>query len=245
MKKIRPLYTMPYTRSRRNFGRFRRRRYANNYYRSTRVGAPLGRAPRWRRRQRVGQNLTRNVFWFKLTGEIRPLGGALAGEIFQRFLPNQVTLSNQFDRFAYLYEQFKVLKMVVKFFPANVGAENISTVAILPNFQRGNVLTYVEQPPIAVAPPGTLQSVMSLPSARIHQPRRMVKRYIDRPRGGRTNVWTLIDHVVGTGAPAFQPEAWTSQIRIFGNNWIADTTQPVYFYEQYFKVVFRSRYTAA
>lgn len=232
---------------RRNFRRFRRRYggYRRRYRRTT--GAPLGHAPRWRRGQRVGQNLTRNVFWFKLTGEIRPLAPPNSGRIFQRFLPNQVTLNNQFDRYAYLYEQFKVLQMNVKFFPANVGAEQISTVAILPNYQRGNVITYVEQAPIAIAPPppgASLNAVMSLPSARIHQPRSLIKRWINRPRGGRYLDWTYIDHVVGTGAPAFQPEAWDSQIRIIGNNWIAETTQPVFFYEQYFKVIFRARYNA-
>lgn len=232
---------MPYTvRIRRKFGRFRRRFAARR-----RVGAPLGRAPKWKRRMRVGQNLTCNVFWFKITGQINTLGGPNTGIVFQRFLPNQITLNSQFDRYGWLYEQFKVLQMNVKFFPANVGAEQVSTIAALPNYIRGNILTYTEQAPIAANPPTNIGSVMSLPSARIHQPRSLIKRWINRPRGGRYLDWTLIDHVAATGAPAFQTEAFDSQIRIYGNNWINDTTVPVYFYEQYFKVIFRSRYTVA
>lgn len=227
---------MPYTRyARRNFGRFRRRR---RYGR--RVGAPLGRAPRWGRRMRVAQGLTRNVFWFKVTGGV-PSGAA--GRIFQRYAPNQITFSTQFNRYGYLYESYKILKMIVKFYPANVGAEHIQGPApILGQFERGNILTYIDQPPIAAAAPANINEVMSLPSSRIAQPRRFIKRYINRPRGGRTNVWPLIDHVAGTGAPAFQADPWDTEIRIFGDNFAAAGTQPFFFYEQLFKCVFRSRY---
>lgn len=222
---------MPY--QRRRFNRFRRR------YPGRRTGAPMGRAPRWRRPQRVAQGLTRNVFWFKVTGGI--YAGA-AGRIFQRFSPNQVTFATQFNRYGYLYEQFKVLQMKLKFYPANVGGEEIGAPLTGPAFYRGNLITYVDQPPIAAVAPTAINEVMSLPSSRVHQPRRFIKRYINRPRGGRFADWTLIDHIAGTGAPAFQNEKWVSEIRMFGDNFASNANNPYFFFEQYFKVLFRSRY---
>ena len=232
------IFHMPYTRRPHYRRKFQGR---NRRWGGRRVGAHLGYAPRWHRKQRVNQGLTRNVFWFKTTGGIVSAPGGL---IFQRFAPNQVTLNNQFTRYAYLYEQFKVIKMIVKFFPANVGAEQLSLApAVLPPFQRGNICTYVDQPPIAVAPPANINDVLSLPSCRLAQPRRFIKRWINRPRGGRFLDWTLIDHVTPGGAPAFNPESWTSEVRLYGDNFTPSSSpHDFFFYEQLFKVVFRSRY---
>lgn len=230
---------MPYTR--RHFGRFRRR-YGGNRRRTHRVGAPLGRMPRWGRRQRVAQGLTRNVFWFKRTGPIEVLPN---GTMSQRFSANQASLTSSFQNYARSYEQFKVLKVVLKLYPASVGSESISTAW----FHRGNTVSYIDQPPIAAAPPLSINEVMSLPSSRLFQPRSFHKRYMNRPRGGLTNRWPLIDHDA-QGNPVTQTESWESEIRLYGDNFGAgpgpqgQTIPPYFFYEQYFKVLFRARYTS-
>ena len=227
---------MPYRR--RTFNRFRRRTYRRRY--GNRVGASLGRT-RWTRNRRVAQGLTRNVFWFKRTGPVEVLPN---GTIAQRFSANQATLTNGFQNFARSYEQYKVLKMVLKLFPASVGSEGVNPAL----FHRGNSVTYVDQPPIAAAPPGSINEVMSLPSARLFQPRSFHKRFINRPRGGLTNRWPLIDHDAA-GNPVTQSESWESEIRVYGDNFApgplpGGVQMPPYFFtEQYFKVVFRSRYT--
>lgn len=229
---------MPYPR--RSFGRFRRRRYGR---RPMVPGAPIGRAPRWKRRQRVAQNLTRNVFWFKETGPIEVTPG---GTIFQRYAPSQVTALESFQNYARSYEAYKVLKMVVKWYPASVGSE-----AVNPDlFHRGNVVTYIDQPPITAAPPTAINDVMSLPSARLCAPRRAMRRFVNRPRGGVTNVWPLIDHIIPSGNPAPQPDPWLTQVHIFGDNFGSGPfpgtppipPPPYYFVEIWWKVVFRSRY---
>lgn len=224
---------------------FRRTRYKRKrHYRPlARTGAPLGRAPRWGRRQRVNQNLTRNVFWFKVTGAIEV--NAANGIVFQRFAPTGVVLSSAFMNFARSYEQYKTLKMIVKLFPASVGSEGINP----QHFHRGNVCTYVDQPPIAAAAPAAINEVMDLPSCRIQQPRRFSTRYINRPKGGKTNVWPQIDHDVATGAPLVNDDTWISQINLFGDNFApgplpgGEAMPPYYFFETLYKVVFRSRYT--
>lgn len=230
---------MPYVRRKFNF---RRRPRTNRNYNNTRVGAPLGHAPRWRRRQRVAQNLTRNVFWFKETGPIEVLP---SGVIFQRYAPSAVISVPAFTRYAYSYEQYKVLKMVVKWYPASVGSESVNPDV----FHRGNVVTYIDQPPIEIAAPSSINQVMSRPSARLCQPRRFMKRYIDRPRGGRYQDWGRIEHIVPGGAPAVPPDTWDTQIKIYGDNFGAGPLPgggpppPYYFVEIWWKVLFRSRYT--
>lgn len=230
---------MPFTRRRRF--RARRRPYTRRVARVP--GAPLGRVPRWGHRMRVGQNLTRNVFWFKTTGPIEV--DPATGRIFQRFAPTGVVLSPAFMNFARSYEQYKVLKVIVRFFPASVGSEGINP----EHFHRGNVCTYIDQPPISATPPTAIDEVMNLPSCRIQQPRRFTSRYMNRPRGGRTNVWPLIDHVAPGGAPAVNDDTWISQVNLFGDNFAPGplpggvTMPPYYFYEVLYKVVFRGRYT--
>lgn len=233
-----PTYIMVYTR--RRFHR-RGRRPA---YRRTTVGAPLGRAPRWGRMQRRNQNLTRNVFWFKTTGGIL-VEDAPSSLIHFRAGSQGVATNNGFQNFARSYEQYKVLKIIVKFFPASVGSESVNP----NNFHRGNIVTWVDQPPESIANPSNIQQVMGLPSAKIHQPRSFMKRYINRPRGARENRWALIDRqLTPPHDPIIQLDSWGTQIKLFGDNFGSGPLPsglpppPYYFYEVLYKVVFRARY---
>lgn len=221
------------------------RRYTkkyNNKKRGYRTGATLNKTL-WTRKKRVNQNLTRNVFWFKETGPLQvQTTGANQGEIFQRYAPSQVATVQAFVRFAYSYEQYKVLKMVVKWIPASVGSEAVNPEI----FHRGNICTWIDQPPIEVNPPNGINDVMSRPSCKLHQPRRTMIRWMNRPRGGRFLDWGRIEHTQG-GAPGIPQDSWDSQIKIYGDNFGFGNAQidvtPYYYVEIWYKVIFRSRYT--
>lgn len=225
---------------RRTYRHYRRRRFRRRP--TTRaVGAPLGKAPTWRRPQRVAQNLTRNVFWFKETGPIEVLQN---GTITKRVTPQQVSSLSAFQNYARSYEQFKVLKVVVKYIPASVGSESVNPQL----YHRGNVVTWIDQPPLAAAAPSSINEIMSMPSSRLHQPRSSMKRWINRPRGGRYLDWTHIDHD-NAGDPAVELETWDSTVNLYGDNFGIGpfpgqaTTPPYYFVEIWWKVLFRVRYT--
>lgn len=227
---------MPYRRT-----GYRRNNRRRRPYRRTTVGAPLGRMPRWGRSMRVAQNLTRNVFWFKSTGPVEVLGN---GTINLSANASQVSGTQAFQNFARSFEQYKVLKVVLKLIPASVGSESISTTW----FHRGNAVTWVDQPPLQTNPPAGINQVMSLPSARLFQPRRFHKRYMNRPKGGLTNLWGTIQHTAGV--PIIGPDSWLTTIKLYGDNFgpgpgpQGQTIPPYFFFEQYFKVVFRSRFTS-
>lgn len=215
--------------------RFRRR--------NRRVGAPLRRAPNWGRMMRVSQSLTRNVFWFKETGPIQltnPGTNNDNGEIYSTYQPSDVTSNADFLNFARAFEQYKVLKVIVKLYPASIGSESVN-----PNvFRRGNIVSYIDQPPLG-GQPDSINDAMGLPSAKLFQPRRFHKRFMNRPRGGNTFSWILINHT-STGAPAPLFDSWNTEIKIYGDNFgtgPAGTDQPYYFYEVLYKVIFRSRYS--
>lgn len=232
---------MPFA-ARRPRNRPRRRR--RNYGRKP--GAPLGRAPRWNLPMRVSQGLTRNVFCFKATGAV-PVSGTdtQLGRIYEVTKPNDVLEIEAFTRFAWSFEQYKVLKVVMKWFPASVGSESVNPTL----FHRGNLVSWVDQPPLMADTPVGINEIMSLPTARIQQPRRFFKRFINRPRGGRYLDWSPIQHILPGGAPAPTEDKWNTQIKCYGDNFGAGdpsppmTKPPYFFFENLFKVVFRARHT--
>lgn len=236
---------MPYFR-RRRFGGFRRkfkRRGFGNY------GPPM-RRPKWTRRRRVAQNLTREVRWFKGVG-------ALNTETPQGWLrftmaPNQGGFTNieqaiQFTKFGSIWEEYKVLKMIARFTPSHVGSESIvddgaqPATNWAPRFYRGNVVTWCD-PQGDSAGITNIISVMGKPSARIHQPRHFIKRWLDRPRSGYPTWGTLNQN--GT---INAPDPWNGSIRLFGEGFtppqVANPNLQVYYYvEILYKVMFRSRH---
>lgn len=129
--------------------------------------------------------------------------------------------------------------MIVRIFPAAVGSETASPAG----YHRGNMITWVDQPPLTIGAPSSFTQVMSLPSARIAQPRGFVKRWISRPRGGRTADWTPIDHNQITGDPTFTPDQFTTQIRVYGLNFATGVPAPYFYTQTVFKVIFRLRFS--
>jgi len=195
-----------------------------------------------RRPKQLAQNLSKNVFWFKTTGAISV--DSSTGFLNKSWAPHQVTLVSGFLNYTRSYEAYKVLTMIVKIFPASVGSESVHPSL----FQRGNVCTWVDQPPLLPGTPESINEVLGLPSAKLTQPRSNIKRWVNRTRGAKPNQWGLIDHDQ-QGDPAITTETWLTSIKLFGDNFgkgPIDTgvpAPPYYFYEQYFKVLFRSRYS--
>lgn len=217
---------------RRNFGRTRRR-----HYRRRRVGTT--RFPR--RRNRYNQNLSTSSMWFKTCGDIT--ANPANDTCYLRTNPNAVFPIPSFVNVCRGYEQYKVVRVVVKFYPAFVGSE--TTTAAPNGYRRGNVVTYIDQPPLNGQPsPGTIATLMGWPSAKLHQTRATIKRWMNRPSGGRYLDWAFITHPTALGLPVVAPDTWDSEIVLFGDDFSTSpqSSKPYFFVEAMFKVVFRSRY---
>lgn len=228
---------MPW-RHRRNFRAARRRPTYRRRY-GVRVGAPLTRT-KWTRRKRVQQNLTRSVYWFK---NVITIQSNLNGNFRSVFSPGDVVGASDWLNFGTIFNEFKVLKMIVKFFPASVGSESLQEAnapASVPGreatFKRGDVITWVDQGVPVV--PGAITDIINKSSAMLVQPRRFHKRYVNRARGYPT--WGALND---NGSIAIQ-DPWDSKIQIFGENFTpiqSPGTQIWYYCQIMWKVLFRGR----
>ena len=237
---------MAFRRRRFNFRRRFRRRYGNPY------GAPV-RRPRWNRRKRVAQNLTREVRWFKSAQSIQTVNNP-SGQIRDVTRTNNLTVDDliQFQKFGTIWEQYKVLKLMVKFYPVNNGGESLQSGAAIgtfaPRFFKGTVVTWCDPTPPADPGPSDILVTMGKPSARIASGNRFIKRWIDRPRSGFPEWGTLGGN--GVINPA-SPDSWVGSIYLFGENFTGanpavtappNMDQPTYYYKEVLmKIMFRSR----
>lgn len=201
------------------------------------------------RNYKRGQNLTKNVYWFKTCGDIKAVD---PGTIFLRISANDTYPIPSFVNECRNWSQYKVLKVIIKAIPAYVGSETF-TVASPPGgaYRRGNCISYIVQANQASAVPsqpteGNIANILGYPSAKLHQPRATVKRWMNRTSGGRYADWAFINHPTPLGEPSIDTDVWNSEIRIFGDGFgvgnDALNNKPYYFVEYYFKVVFRSRW---
>ena len=134
---------------------------------------------------------------------------------------------------------------MVKFYPAHVGSESIvdddQAGTWAPRFYRGNLVTWCDPQADSTGVTNILD-VMGKPSAKIHNPRHFVKRWIDRPRSGFPT-WGKTDPA---GQIAVQ-DSWQGMIRLFGQGF-TPTTQShpqfttFYYAEVLYKILFRSRH---
>jgi len=223
---------------------YKKRGYSKRYRkRGTKTGAPLTRN-KWTRSKRVGQNLTRDVRWFK---SVRTITSNDNGNFRQIYQPGDITDCFDWAKWASIWEEYKVLQVVVKFLPSAVGSESLQEApnpATVPGnqatFKRGNAVTWVDQGELDV--PGGLQAIQRIivrPSARLISTRRYHKRYINRPNGNPS--WGRLDP---DGTIAINDEWVDSRIQIFGENFTplsAAGGQNWYYVMIAFKVIFRGR----
>lgn len=217
--------------------KFRRKRRGGG----RRMAAPLTR-PVWTRSRRVAQNLTRDCRWFKYIDTI----ATVTPQGWLRYRLNPGTAPDleqyiQFQKYASLFEEYKILKMTALFIPAHVGSESLTTDSsgtLQPTFIRGNVVTWVD-PQGDSGPVSNMITVMGRPSARLHDPRKKIRISLDRPPSGYPTWGRLSPAGLVT-----VPDTWSGEIRMFGQGFMppSGTNIPAYYYViTYYKILFRSR----
>lgn len=200
---------MPYNRTYR-----RRFRYARRYRKRTTHPSGFATRPRMMpkslARKRFNQVSTK-VFWFKDNGQIQNnIGG-----FYQRNFVTQDIISpipQGFASVTNLYDEYKVLAMKIKFFPANVGIEPDSSLFASAGLLRGDAIVWSDQRPDN-NPPATISSIsdkINQASCRMLNPRRPYTRTIYRSTGNPD--WA------GTAVLSNTPDSWNGVISIFGQN---------------------------
>lgn len=188
--------------------------------------------------KRANQVSTR-VFWFKQNGQLHT---DFAGNINFRWRtmamldnPAPVGVDNVFA----LYDQYKILALKVKFFPAFVGNE--PDFAVLPGggLFRGDTIVWSDQrfDPNAQVPT-TISQVINNASAKMINSRRPYARALYRSRGNPE--WGSCQQ------PTNDPDTWDASIEILGNNYRPAATptatpQVFWYYTIQWKIIVRGR----
>lgn len=142
-----------------------------------------------------------------------------------------------FLRCSRLYAEYKILSIKLNLYPANVGTEdNLPGVSVNP-WQRGNVVTYIEQSlSQSQQLPTTINQVMNLGSAMMTVPRRRHTRILYRPKGYPE--WGQCDSDIPQSQWRLDP--WWGSI-FWLLNGSTPGGPPVSFYKVTYKVIFRGR----
>lgn len=211
--------------------RFRRRRRHNPMATATRM---MTKSYAFKRHNQVATK----VFWFKLAGltNVDQAGSNLA--IFRTRGINGTTVPVGKQEVFSLYDQFKVLAMRVRWFPANVGTEPGSGVAgpLQPYMARGNQVVWSDQRVDATLQvPQFVTEVINNASARMINPRRPYTRVIYRPKGV-PNWGSCVDY-------STTPDSWNGAVyQLINDATPAGTSgRPVWFYTLTYKVLVRGR----
>lgn len=219
--------------------RFRRRRPYGRLNRYGKIGSMS--------RFRSNQSQTYKTFWFNDSGTVPASVGN--GVISQRFGANRLILIEAFKSASYLYEQYRVIRIVLTLYPSgNSSAGRYNT------FHRGSICSFIDVPPYNQVPPTSIKDLINNSSTRIHYTRSRIKRYIYRPME-QYNSWAPILRVQGTTPPTPNPtlDPWGTRICIFGQDFNEPTpeTPPVpvpenidntyYYYKLSFLVQMKSR----
>lgn len=226
---------MPYHRS---CSRHQRTRFARN----TRRRPPAGLAtrprmmPRALARKRFNQVSTK-TFWFKDNGTI---SNTVTGTYYTPFLTQNLVTSTPpgFDDLCKLYDEFKVLGMYIKFFPANVGIEADSALFVSNGLLRGDAIVYSDQRgDVVPSAPQSISDKINQASCRMINPRRPYSRAIFRSTGNPD--WGGCESITQ------QPDQWVGGIYIFGQN-TSILTLPalpltLWYWTRTYKVIVRGR----
>lgn len=230
---------MPYTK--RYKSRSRRRTRSRRSYRRP-YGPPLTRRPRMTWRRRVNNNLTRDLKWFKTSYSIPSNQN---GNFYVNYAPGDLDDCADFNNWAKLWEEYKVLQLTVDFHVAAVGSESLQEAddpqpytGNIATFKRGNVVTWIDQgsPDPTI---GSIPDIMVRPSCRMINARRFHKRKVFRPMGNPN--WGQLDE---DGSIALGDEWNDTRVKIYGEGFTPQTaagTQIWYYVVVKFKVIFRGR----
>lgn len=168
---------MPYRRTayRRRRPAYRRRNVAGLATRPSMMSRSL----MMRRRNQVSTK----VFWFKRNGLISPnLSGTNYSFWRTREINDQLTTPAGWDAVKTLYDQYKVLALKVRLFPANVGIESDSAIFASNALLRGDTVVWTDQRYQPNAP-ATISEVINNASTKMINSRRPYARTLFRPKG--------------------------------------------------------------
>lgn len=188
-------------------------------------------------RKRFQQVHTR-VFWFKRNGFINP---DLAGNNYSFWNGREInvpaTTPVGWDALKTLYEQYKVLAIKVKLFPANVGVEPDSALFASNALLRGDVAVWNDQRFDTATPaPTNINEVINIASCRMINARRPYSRRIFRARG--------YPQWANTQGPS-TVDSWNGSIELLINNATpAPATGPaptLWYYTVQYKIAVRGR----
>lgn len=176
------------------------------------------------------------VFWFKENG-ITHTPSAAPGvtgfyQPWRTFDLSQVGSPSAFQTLARLYDQYKLLAMKVRIFPANPSVDDF-----LP-LRRGNIVVWTDQRYDSTVPVPTLISeVIGNNNARITNPLRRYAVAIYRPKG--KPIWGSTKQMATLGDP------WSGEINLLCNDCtvtpVGTPPSQLYYWTRQYKVIFRAR----
>lgn len=195
--------------------------------------------------QRFNQVSTK-TFYFKTNGIIQPsTAGSYQQNWNTRDLAPTVFPPANFDALARLYEEYKVLAMNVRIFPANVGTEsNWTQTAPAPGvpsvprtLDRGDCVIWNDQAP-PFKNPASVGDIINFASCKMINARRPFARKIFRAKGHPE--WGRL------AATGFVPDSWDGQISLAG---FLATTAPsppalpptLWYFTRSYKILVRGR----
>lgn len=210
---------------RRRFGRRRRR---NNGLAT--IPRMMPRALAYKRHNQVSTK----TFWFKINGtqQVQASGNAL-GIFRTRGLTDGPAPQGKPELFT-LYDQYKILAMRLRWFPANVGTEPGTNTIGPAVFLRGDQVVWSDQRiDSSIQIPIFIADVISNASARMINPRRPYTRVIYRPKGYPEWGSCVNDTT--------NPDPWNAAIYQMINSATPIANRPLWYYVLTYKVVFRGR----
>lgn len=181
--------------------------------------------------QRRIQAVDTKVFYFKTNGVAET---NTVGQYYKSFNSRELTQNPgtfpQFTTLKTVYDEFKVLAVKIRFFPAYVGIEPVGPIL------RGNTITWQDQRADNVLPPVGIVDVINNASSRMVGSRRPFTRSIYRAKGN--DAW-------GTSQAPIYNDSWNGSINVFVQDAtptpVFTTAVKLWFWTQTFKVVFRGR----
>lgn len=180
-------------------------------------------------------NASSKTFFIKDSGTLIT---DLTGSIQRKWSVQDVYSVPQFNTLGQLYDQFKVLAITIRLYPANVGIE--PDPSLLPvgsnGLLRGNAGVWCDQRPATVGFPGTIVQMINYGSAKLINPRRPYKRTMFRATG--FNSWGGIQ-------TAAINDSWRGEIKLLQ----VDATPAVvgsppptlWYWSRTFKIIYRGR----
>jgi hypothetical protein len=186
------------------------------------------------------QALDTKVFYFKTNG----VGQTdQAGQMFQKWNSRAVTQTPgafpQFQAVSAIYDQFKVLAIRVRFYPANVGVESHDTlIGTDLTLIRGNTINWLDQRADDLFAPSSIAEVINDASMRMVNSRRPFSRTIFRGRGFPE--WGAIQNTALN-------DSWNGSISVLTVDAspapITGPAPTLYYWTANYKVIFRARRT--